>query len=120
MTTILFLVSLLVLCGMVVSKMFEMRLNRAHFLSELFTKGDQKIHRIIDHGVVRYYRYKKIGSLFIFEFIPFYMYEILTKTKGHVSRKYHEVEEHFRGRRILKNNGTVSFFLERLAEDKKV
>jgi len=118
--TILFLISLLVLCGMIASKTFENKLNRLHFVSELFSKGDHKIHAFIDHGVVRYYRYKKIGGLFVFEFLPSYTYEVLVKVKSHVAKKYSEAEESFRGRKILKGNGSVSFFLERLSEEKKV
>ena len=115
---ILFLISLVVLCGMIASKVFETRFNKVHFLSSLFMKGDRIIHQLIDELVFMYNRYKKIGRIFVFEFLPSYLYELLVKAKDFVAKKYYNAGDSFRGRRMLKSNGSVSFFLERLAEKK--
>lgn len=118
MTTIIFLVSLLVLSGLVFSKVFEVKVKRIHFLANFFAKGDELIHKAIELGIFKYNRYKKISNIFVFEFLPSYLYEVLVKSKDYVAKKYYTAGDSFRGRRVLKSNGSVSFFLERLAEDK--
>ena len=118
MTTIIFLVSLLVLGGLISSKVFERKVRKIHFISNTFAKGDDGIHKVIDLGVYKYNRYKKISNIFVFEFLPAYLYEFLVKSKDWVAKKYYAAGDNFRGRRVLKSTGSVSFFLERLAEDK--
>lgn len=119
MTTIIFLVSLIVLVGLVSSKVFERKVKKIHFISNTFAKGDEKIHKLIDLLVYKYNRYKKISNIFVFEFLPSYLYEVLVKSKDYVAKKYYTAGDSFRGRRVLKSNGSVSFFLERLSEDKQ-
>ncbi len=118
MTIIFFLVSLFVLCALVGSKIFEIKFDRAHFLANLFVKGDAKIHDLIKLAEFKYSRYKKIAHIFIFEFLPSFAYEILVRMKDYVSKKYYSAENRFSGKKILRGNGSVSFLLERLAEDK--
>ncbi len=118
MTTILFFVSFFVLVSLVGSKVFERRVRKIDLLSDIFAKGDERIHKLIDLGVFKYNRYKKISQIFIFEFLPSYAYELLVKMKDYVSKKYYSSADGFRGRRVLRSNGSVSFFLERLSEDK--
>ena len=115
--TTLFFVSLFALLGMVVSKAVEIKVGKVHFLSNLYDKGDHKIHAFADRIVATYERYQKIAQIFVSEFIPGLLYELLTKTKDWVSKKYYESADHFRGKRILKSTGSVSFFLERLSEE---
>lgn len=118
MTTILFFVSFFVLVSLVGSKVFERRVRKIDLLSDIFAKGDERIHKLIDLGVFKYNRYKKISQIFVFEFLPSYAYELLVKMKDYVSKKYYSSADGFRGRRVLRSNGSVSFFLERLSEDK--
>jgi hypothetical protein len=118
MTTTFFFVSLVALCALLASKSIEIKLKRGHFISNLFKMGDESIHNLIDTLIFKYHRYKIITNIFIFEFLPSYAYEMLVKAKDYVSKKYYSTENGFRGRRILKTNGSVSFFLERLSEDK--
>lgn len=121
MTTLLtlFVLSMLVLCGLVLSKVFEIKVRKVHFLSNLFMKGDRKIHQLINLAHTKYNLYKRIANIFIFEFLPSYLYEVLVRMKDYVSRKYYEVGG-FNGRRILRSNGSVSFFLEQLSNDSSV
>ena len=116
MTIILFIVSLCVLCGLVVGKVFEIKIRKIHFLSNTFVRGDEKIHEFIGSLVFKYNRYKKITNIFVFEFLPSYLYEVLVRMKDYVSKKYYSAGDEFRGRRVLRSNGSVSFFLERLSE----
>jgi len=102
---------------MILSKVFEIKIRKIHFLSNTFAKGDQIIHSFLGEVNFIYNRYKKISRIFIFEFLPSYLYEILVRMKDHVSKKYYSAGDGFRGRRILRTNGSVSFFLERLGED---
>lgn len=118
MTTILFFVSLFVLSALIGSKVFEIKVRKIDVLSNLFSKGDEKIHKLIELATFKYNRYKKIAHIFVFEFLPSYAYEILVKMKDYVSKKYYSSADNFRGRRVLRSNGSVSFFLERLSDDK--
>ncbi len=118
MINILFIVSLIAICGLVGSKVFERKVKKIHFISYTFAKGDERIHKLIALGVFKYNRYKKIANLFIFDFLPSYAYEKLVKMKDFVAKKYYSAGDDFRGRRILRNNGAVSFFLERLSDEK--
>jgi uncharacterized membrane protein len=119
MTTIFFL-SFAVLCVLVVSKIFEIKFKKVDLLARFFAYGDKKIHELINLLVYKYNRYKKISNIFIFEFLPSYLYELLIKAKDYVSKKYYNAGDGFRGRRVLRSNGSVSFFLERLASERKV
>ena len=118
MTTIIFIVSLFTLCTLVGSKVFAIKVKEIDFLVSTFNNGDKMIHSWIELAHFKYNRYKKIGRIFIFEFLPSYIYELIVKTKDFVAKKYYSAGDEFRGRRILRSNGSVSFFLERLAEDK--
>ncbi len=99
--------------------MVEMRFNRQVFLTSFFKKGDVFIHSLLDTLVFKYNRYKKISQLFFFEFLPSYTYELLVKLKDYVARKYYEANSSWHGKRILRSDGSVSFFLEKLAKEEK-
>lgn len=119
-TITIFLISMFVLAGLIASKIFEIKVKKINFLVNFFLKGDKKIKEFWDILVFKYNRYKKITNIFIFDFLPSYLYEILVKMKDYVAKKYYNAGDNIRGRRILKSNGSVSSFLEQLAEDKTV
>ncbi len=52
MTTILFFVSLFVLSALIGSKVFEIKVRKIDSLSNLFAKGDEKIHKIIEFWIL--------------------------------------------------------------------
>ena len=106
------------ICFQLGAKTFEMKVRKIHFLANAWQKGDKKIHRIIGRVISKYYHYKKITNIFLFDFLPRFTYELLVQAKDFVAKKYYEAGNNFRGRRILKSTGSVSFFLERLSEKK--
>ena len=112
-----FIVSLCGISGLLAYKAFEIKIKRVHFISNTFEKGDKKIHELIEQMVFKYHRFKKISHIFVFDFLPSYLYEQLVKAKDYVAKKYYTTGDSFRGRRVLRNNGSVSFFLERLSND---
>src|SRR5581483_168371 len=114
--TTLVIVSLCVLVFQIILKHVEIKWQKNHFLAGWFKKGDAKLHAFREQAIFAYNRYKKIARIFIFDFVPAYAYEQLTKLKDYVAKKYYESADHFRGRRVLRSNGSVSFFLEKLAE----
>ena len=118
MATTIFIISMFGLGGVIASKVFELKIRKIHTLSNLFSKGDEKIHQTIDTAISKYSRWKIIVNLFVFDFLPRFIYEVLVRMKDYVSKKYYEAGDQFRGRRVLKSHGSVSFFLERLSEDK--
>ena len=115
----LFLFSLFVLCGLVLSKVFEIKVRKIDFLSNLFMEGDKKIHQIVATVSSKYRLYKKIANIFVFDFLPSYLYELLVRMKDFVSKKYYQFGG-VSGRRVLRSNGSVSFFLEQLSQDNSV
>ena len=117
MMTILFIISLVVLFWLLSYKVFEIKIKRIHFIANIFERGDGKIHTILERLVSRYNHLKKIVHIFIFEFLPSYLYELLVKAKDYVSKRYYSAGNSFRGRRVLRNNGSISFFLERLSHE---
>ncbi len=116
MTTTLFLFSLVAMGFMVGWKLFETKVRKVHLVSNLFQKGDDTIHMGVAKASLAHKRYKKIANIFVFEFLPSYIYELLIKLKDYVAKEYYKAGDELRGRRILRRNGSVSFFLERLAE----
>ena len=117
MMTILFIISLVVLFWLLSYKVFEIKIKRIHFIANIFERGDGKIHIIIERFISRHSHLKKIIHIYIFEFLPSYLYEFLVKAKDNVSKRYYSAGDNFRGRRVLRNNGSVSFFLERLSHE---
>ena len=116
MATTLFIISSIGLAMVVGSKVFEIKVRKINFISKLFVRGDEKIHQVIAIAIFKYHNYRKIVGLFVFDFLPSYTYEILVKLKDYVAKRYYSTGDGFRGRRILRSNGSVSSFLERLAE----
>ena len=113
-----FYVSLFALGLLIGSKVFELRVRKVHFISNLFHKGDLKIHQLIEKLIFSYNRYKKISKIFIFEFLPAYAYELLVKMKDYVAKKYYELGHDLRGKRVLRDRGSVSNFLQHITNDK--
>lgn len=116
MTAILFYVSLLGMISVLGAKVFEMKVRRINSVSRLVAWGDSKIHQSIEFAIYKYRIYKKISALFIFDFLPSYAYELTVKLKDYLAKKYYNMGDDFRGRRVLRSDGSVSAFLERLSE----
>ena len=118
MTTIFFLISMFAILGLLVSKVVEIKVKKIDFIHGAFARGDKKLHEVMSYVLLKYYRYKKIASIFIFEFLPAYGLELLIKAKNHLVAQYHETQEKFRGARVLRSDGSVSFFLDQLRDNK--
>ena len=118
MTIIFFIISLFVLCFLIASKVFEIKFEKTHFLADLFIKGDEKIHQLIGSAFVKYELYKKIAHIFLFEFLPAYLHKVLVRVKDYISKNYYALGEKLSGKKVLRSNGSVSFLLEQLAENK--
>lgn len=118
MTTIIFFVSffgLLLVSGL---RAYQLKRGEIYFLRNFYLKGDLYLNNLLDLIVYKYNRWKKISHIFLFEFLPSLLYEHLVKAKDYVSKKYYENGDRYRGRRVLRSHGSVSFFLGRLSEEK--
>ncbi|KND49120.1 MAG: hypothetical protein AB198_02895 [Parcubacteria bacterium C7867-003] len=113
-----FIVSFVALASLIALKLFETKVRKIGVLERAFIKGDTLISSGIDWMFLRYNYYKKVGHIFVFDFIPSLAYEVLVKLKDKVAKRYYNAGNEFRGRRILRSDGSVSSFLERLSEDK--
>ena len=109
---------MIAIVGQLAYKVFEIKVRKIHFLSNIWNRADAKLHQWLNIANIKYNRYKNILNIFIFDFVPAYLYEQLIWMKDYVSKKYYQMGDDFRGRRILKSTGSVSFFLEKLSEDK--
>lgn len=119
MSTIFFIGSFIALFVMIVAKSFQIRTGNVNFISNLFKKADVLVDGLIAGYFLRFNYFKKVANLFLFDFIPSLAYEMLVKSKDYVSRRYYNAGNEFRGRRMLRSDGSVSSFLERLSEDAK-
>ncbi len=117
MTTTFFIGSLVAIFAMIGTKILESHVGRFSFVSSFFRRTDDIIYSFIDWCVFKYNRYKKISKIFIFEFLPAYIYELLVKLKDYVAKKYYLAGDQIRGKRILKNKGSVSNFLKNISEE---
>ena len=117
-TILVFILSFVGLSLMIGAKIFQLKVRKIDFLHTLSSRSDARIHDALAFLVRKYTLYKKIARLFVFDFLPSYLYELLVKAKDYVSKKYYQFGTEFQGRRVLRNTGSVSFFLKRLAEEK--
>ena len=117
MSFILFVVSLVVLFAMIASKVWEVKVRKIETLAGIYGKGDKKIHTWIETGILAYRHYRKIAHLFFFDFLPSYIYELSVKLKDYLAKRYYKANDQFRGRRMLRDNGSVSAFLQNITAD---
>ncbi|MFZ2523267.1 MAG: hypothetical protein WAW92_02665 [Minisyncoccia bacterium] len=118
MTTIIFFISLFAMLLVASLRAYQIKVKEIGFLSRVYLKGDMFLNDVFEFVTYKYNRWKMISQIFFFEFLPSLLYENLVKAKDYVSKKYYENGDKFRGRRVLRSNGSVSFFLGRLSEEK--
>lgn len=118
MTIYTFFISFGVIVTIALLKAIDLKIKNIDSLSNFFKSSDRKIERAFEYLIIKYNWLKKISNIFIFEFLPSYLYENLVKMKDYVSKKYYESGDKIRGRRVLRSNGSVSFFLDRLSEER--
>ena len=116
MSFILFVVSLVVLFVMISSKIWEVKVRKIETLAEVYLRGDKKIHSWIERGIFAYNHFRKVTHLFFFDFLPSYIYELSVKLKDYLAKRYYSAENQFRGRRMLRDNGSVSAFLQNITD----
>jgi len=122
MTTTFFIGSLVAIFAMVGTKILESHVGKFSSVSSFFRRTDDVIYNFIEWCIFKFNRYKKISKIFVFEFLPAYVYELLVKLKDYVAKKYYLAGDQIRGKRILKNKGSVSNFLKNISDsndDKK-
>ena len=118
MTLISFIVSFIVLISLIILKVIENKFGGISFLNRIFAKGDYFIGNLFQGLYLRYNYLKRVTHIFFFDFLPSLLYAFLIKSKDYVARRYYNSSNEFRGRRLLRADGSVSNFLERLSEDK--
>lgn len=118
MINITFIVSFAVIVFLILLKAFQTRFGEFSFIKNTLVKTDEKLEGMMYSLVMRYNYYKKVSAIFVFDFLPSLAYEMLVKMKDGVARRYYNSGNEFRGRRVLRSDGSVSSFLERLSEDK--
>ncbi len=116
MIFILFVVSLIVLFVMLASKVWEIKVRRINILAEVYTKADKQIHIWIGRMIYNYHRQRKIVHIFFFDFLPSYIYKLLVKLKDYLAKYYYSTNNQFRGKRMLREGGSVSAFLQNISD----
>jgi hypothetical protein len=102
---------------MIGSKVWEVKVRKIETLAEVYLKGDRKIHSWIERGIFAYNHFRKVAHLFFFDFLPSYIYELSIKLKDYLAKRYYSADGQFRGRRILRDNGSVSAFLQNITAE---
>lgn len=120
MDTITFIASFSVLTSLFLLKAFDMKVRKVESLGRFFEKSDRKINSFINGLILRANYIKRVSHIFFFDFLPSLVYEGLVKMKDKVAERYYNSGNEFRGRRLLRSDGSVSSFLERLSEDRQV
>ncbi len=114
--TILFFSSFAVMVSMILFKGLELKLA---FVSNTMKFFDNKAHQFRLYVEKKVKLYKKIAYLFIFDFIPAYLYEKSVSLKDYLYKKYYESAVSLKGnRKILKSSGSVSSFLQEIKLEK--
>ena len=117
MSFILFVVSLIVLFAMIGSKVWEVKVRKIGVLARVYSKGDKRIHTWIEQAILAYNHFRKVAHIFFFDFLPSYIYELSLKLKDYSAKRYYSAENQFRGRRMLRDNGSVSAFLQNITDN---
>jgi hypothetical protein len=102
---------------MIASKVWEVKVRKIETLAEIYLRGDKKIHSWIEQGVFAYNHFRKVARIFFFDFLPSYIYELSVKLKDYLAKRYYSAENQFRGRRMLRDNGSVSAFLQNITDN---
>lgn len=119
-TQTLFISSFVGIAIMLGSKLAEERFGKFHWWSKIAAWADQKVHSAIHIIVEKYKFYKKVVSIFVFEFLPAYAYRKLIELKDYVYKKYYSSANNLKGeKRMLRSNGTVSEFLKNISKEGK-
>lgn len=120
MVIYIFYSSLIALILMLLSKIVEIKVDNFNFWSNFSKRTDFFIDKIIDSVYKRVRLYRKIAYLFVFEFLPSYMYENTVKLKDFIYKKYYASADSLRAnKKILRSNGSVSAFLQDISKESK-
>lgn len=115
-----FFSSLIAIFAMICGKMIEMRAGKNLFWSRLFVYGDKRVHDSRNFIEKKINLYRKIASLFVFEFLPSYTYEKVVKLKDYIYKKYYSSSSALKGnKRMLRTNGSVSSFLKNITKEEQ-
>lgn len=116
MTTTFFIGSFIAICAMIGAKILESYTGKVSVISVFFDRTDNLIYRFIDLSIYKYNRWKKISKIFLFEFLPVYIYEQAAKLKNYMAKKYYMTGDELRGKKNLRNTGSVSGFLKNITD----
>ena len=106
--------SLVVVFGMILSRVYELKHHQAHLISRLIARFDNLTEAKKEAFFGKYHLTKSSLNTFFKDEIPGQIGELT----GSLSRKLGEVSDSLYGRRVLRNRGAVSFFLQRMSAEK--
>ena len=105
--------------------MFGIKLVESHrgeisWWARLISRADARIHYWMRWVEGKYVLYKKIASIFVFEFLPAYLFEQVVKLKDYLYKKYHTSRTNLKGeKRMLRSTGSVSEFLQSISKEEQ-
>lgn len=121
MTTLsyVFYASLVGMFGMILVKMYEVRLRRRSFIYKLFANFDEITHGLLAKIFVNFKAKKQEFDDFVKTDFKEHMYQVAVKGLAHLRESYDKIRESARGVQKLKENPRVSAFLRDIEEAKK-
>jgi hypothetical protein len=114
----LFYISFSCITVMLGIKLIEKHRGEISWWASLIDRADARIHRFLRMLEGKYRLWKKISGIFIFEFLPAYLFEQVVKLKDYLYKKYHTSAGSLKGeKRMLRNTGSVSEFLQSISKE---
>ena len=115
---ILFGISLFVLILLFTGKFFESRSLKPNFISSLFKKLDPLAEKLFGQVAFRYRQVDQTLRYIFLVLLPRKSEESLKQAKEAAIGEYKRRKELVLGKRELAKNGSASFFLKKMKEDK--
>ena len=114
--TILFIVSGLLIAGLIFAKMVELKRKKQFFLLRLVSLGDHRVREWSHQAAHSYDELKERAMFFIEKQLPLHSKNTLNKTKGFLKEKTDKYMGDIRNTKLLKRNEGISEFFKNISD----
>jgi hypothetical protein len=119
MTLSLFAVSFVVCAGMILTRLAELKRQKAFTITEFLNRANTTVEqKMIDLKVLGLKK-KQEAMFFITHYVPFYAWNRARHLTTGLRQRYDKIERTVRGRNMIKQTGEASAFIKHIAEHKQ-
>ncbi len=118
MIFVIFGISFAICAGMIATRIFEIKKEKAFFFTEFLNKVDvvaDKKFVVYKAGVMKG---KKEAVFFVTHYVPFYVWNKARDLTAGLRKKYDKIERTVRGRDMIKQTGEASQFMKNISDYK--